>query len=77
MSMMANRFLGVRAALCLSVEMAALSREHNRANILCLSGRKVTLEENIAIINKWLETEFTQDHRHVRRIELMDSLKSR
>lgn len=77
MSMMANRFLGVRAALCLSEEMAVLSREHNRANILCLSGRKVTLEENIAIINKWLETPFTDDHRHIRRIELMDTLNSR
>lgn len=77
MSMMANRFLGVRAALCMSVEMAELSRQHNRSNILCLSGRKVTLQDNIAITNKWLETEFTEDHRHVRRIELMDILKSR
>ncbi len=77
MSMMANRFLGVRAALCTTVEMAQLSREHNRANILCLSGRKVTLKENIAIVNTWLETEFTHDHRHVRRIELMDLLKTR
>ncbi len=76
MSMMANRFTGVRAALCLSEEMALLSREHNRSNILCLSGRKVTLDENIAITNKWLETEFTNDHRHIRRIELMDALKS-
>jgi len=77
MSMMANRFQGVRAALCLSVEMAALSREHNRSNVLCLSGRKVTLQDNITIMNKWLETEFTEDHRHTRRIELMDILKVR
>jgi len=77
MSMMANRFQGVRAALCLSVEMAALSRENNRSNVLCLSGRKVTLQDNITIMNKWLETEFTEDHRHTRRIELMDILKVR
>ena len=77
MSMMANRFLGVRAALCTTVETAQLSREHNRSNILCLSGRKVILQDNIAIVNKWLETKFTEEHRHVRRIELMDILKSR
>ena len=77
MSMMANRFLGVRAALCLSPEMAELSRQHNRSNILCLSGRKVTLQDNIAIVNKWLETEFTDEPRHLRRIELMDMLISR
>lgn len=77
MSMMANRFLGVRAALCTSVEMAELSRKHNRSNILCLSGRMIGLQDNIAITDKWLETEFTDEQRHARRIELMDILKSR
>jgi ribose 5-phosphate isomerase B len=77
MSMMANRFLGVRAALCTSVEMAQLSRQHNDANILCLSGRKVSLQENMAIIDAWLKTPFTDEPRHVRRIDLMDVLRSR
>ena len=75
MSMMANRFPGVRAALCLSAEMAELSRRHNRSNILCLSGRKVSLQENIAITNRWLETPFdVNERRHVRRIEMIDML---
>jgi ribose 5-phosphate isomerase B len=77
MSMMANRFLGVRAALCTSVEMAELSRQHNQSNILCLSGRKVSLQDNMAITDKWLGTGFTEEQRHLRRIELMDILKSR
>ncbi|MEW6079961.1 MAG: ribose 5-phosphate isomerase B [Thermodesulfobacteriota bacterium] len=77
MSMMANRFLGVRAALCTTVEMAELSRQHNDANILCLSGRKVSLQDNMAIIDTWLGTEFTDEPRHLRRIDLMDILQSR
>lgn len=77
MSMMANRFLGVRAALCTTVEMAKMSREHNRSNVLCLSGRMVSLEENIDIINTWVETGFIDEERHLRRIKLMDTLCSR
>lgn len=77
MSMMANRFLGVRAALCATPEMAELSRQHNNANLLCLGARILTFEENRQIVDKWLETGFSKDPRHVRRIELMDLLISR
>ncbi len=77
MSMMANRFLGVRAAVCTNVEMAELSRQHNRSNILCLAARKVKYDDNVAIVNKWLETGFEDDARHERRISLMDLLISR
>lgn len=77
MSMMANRFLGVRAAVCTTAEMAIKSREHNRSNILCLSARMVELEDNIEIINKWVKTNFVDHERHLRRIQLMDLLESR
>ncbi|MFO8048984.1 MAG: ribose 5-phosphate isomerase B [Desulfosudaceae bacterium] len=77
MSMMANRFLGVRAALCTFEEMAELSRQHNRANILCLAARKVDFDVNAAIVDKWLKTGFEDDARHERRISLMDLLISR
>ncbi len=77
MSMMANRFLGVRAAVCTTVEMAQKSREHNRSNVLCLSARMVTLEKNIEIVKRWLETDFNDGERHLRRIQLMDFLQSR
>ncbi|MDY6822251.1 MAG: ribose 5-phosphate isomerase B [Thermodesulfobacteriota bacterium] len=77
MSIMANRFLGVRAALCATTEMAELSRQHNNANILCLAARILTLDENRQILDKWLETPFTEDPRHVRRIDLMDLMVTR
>ena len=77
MSMMANRFCGVRAALCVTPQMAELSRQHNRSNILCLAGRLVGLDENIQIVNTWLSTDYTDEARHTRRYRLMDLLQSR
>ncbi|MDY6831272.1 MAG: ribose 5-phosphate isomerase B [Thermodesulfobacteriota bacterium] len=74
MSMMANRFQGVRAALCVTPQMAELSRQHNRSNVLCLAGRLVDLEENIQIVNTWLNTDYTDEARHTRRYRLMDLL---
>ena len=76
MSMMANRFCGVRAALCLTPQMAELSRQHNRSNILCLAGRLVTLDDNIQIVNTWLDTDYTDEARHTRRYRLMDLLQT-
>ena len=58
MSIMANRYRGVRASLCTGVTEARLTREHNDSNILCLGGR--TLEEAVIldILGIWLNTEF-------------------
>ena len=57
-SMSANRFPHIRAALCTSVEMASKSRKHNDANVLALGGR--ILEEKLAleIVKEFLQTEF-------------------
>ena len=57
-SMAANRFSHIRAALCTSVEMASKSRKHNDANVLALGGR--ILEENLAleIVKEFLHTDF-------------------
>ena len=57
-SMAANRFPHIRAALCTSVEMASKSRKHNDANVLALGGR--ILEDKLAleIVKEFLQTEF-------------------
>ena len=57
-SMAANRFQHIRAALCTSVEMASKSRKHNDANVLALGGR--ILEDKLAleIVKEFLQTEF-------------------
>ena len=71
MIMSANRVRGIRAALCLDVETARLSREHNDANVLVLSGWKVSPEAAENILSAWLSTEF-EGGRHLRRIRKLD-----
>jgi len=70
MSMAANRFQRVRAALVHSVEVAQKSREHNDANILCLGAWVNSSSDNLAIVHTWFGAPFGQG-RHVRRIEKM------
>ena len=71
MSMAANRIAGVRAALCEDVEAAKLSRAHNDANVLVLSGRTRTDDEAKAILEAWL-TEPFEGGRHERRVAAID-----
>ena len=68
MSIVANRFPGVRAALCLDEETARLSRMHNDANILVLAGRKTDPETAGKIVRTWLSTPF-EGGRHQRRLD--------
>lgn len=58
MSIMANRFRGVRAGLCTSTYMAKMTRAHNNANILCLGGRITGDLEAIDILETWLTTDY-------------------
>jgi ribose 5-phosphate isomerase B len=68
MSMVANSFKGVRAALCHDEYTARLSREHNNANVLCLGARVIGNGVAEGIVKTWLETDFAGG-RHQRRIE--------
>jgi ribose 5-phosphate isomerase B len=68
MSIVANRFPGVRAALCLDEETARLSRMHNDANILVLAGRKTDPETAMRIVRTWFTTPF-EGGRHQRRLD--------
>ena len=67
MAIAANKTPGIRAANVTSPPFAALAREHNDANIIALSGRFVTLEDNQEIIHVFLETTFGEG-RHVGRV---------
>jgi ribose 5-phosphate isomerase B len=68
MTITANRFPGVRAALCLDEETARLSRQHNDANILVLAGRKTDTPTARAITQVWLATPF-EGGRHQKRLD--------
>ncbi len=66
-SITANKFPRVRAALCHDPETAALARQHNNANVLCLSGKSTPPEAASAILEAWLSAEF-EGGRHERRV---------
>ncbi|MDZ7665835.1 MAG: ribose 5-phosphate isomerase B [Desulfotignum sp.] len=72
MSMAANRFKGVRAALCSDLLSARLSRQHNDANVLALGGRLIGDVLALELVKTFLETEF-EGGRHLDRIQSMDS----
>ncbi len=73
MSIVANRFPGVRAALCHDLFTARLSREHNDANLLVLGGRLLGKGLAQEILRVWLESEFQGGH-HQRRIAKINAL---
>lgn len=71
MSIVANRYRGVRAALCHNVYMARLCRQHNHANILVMGGRVVGAGIALEMLDVFLETPF-DGGRHERRLGLID-----
>ena len=71
MSIAANRYRQIRAALCHEAFTARMSREHNDANILCLGARVLGVGIALDIVKTWLEAEFAGG-RHLRRITLME-----
>ena len=64
----ANKHQGIRSALCWKKEISKLAKSHNNANVICLPGRFVTIEEAIEILETFFKTEF-EGGRHNRRIE--------
>jgi len=76
MSMVANRFPHVRAALCSDLFSAIMSRRHNNANILVMGARVIGDALAMEIVNTWLETPF-DGGRHQVRIEKFDQIDTR
>lgn len=74
MCMAANRYKGIRASLCWSIEEARAARNDDDSNILCLSSRYLTFEETKPIVMAWLNTSFAGAPRFKRRIQELDNL---
>lgn len=70
MSMVANKVPGVRAALCADCFSAQATREHNNANVLCLGARTTGPGLALMITDKFVDTPFSNDERHIRRISM-------
>jgi ribose 5-phosphate isomerase B len=73
MSMVANKFPHVRAALCNDLFSASMSRRHNDANILVMGGRVIGDILALEILKTWLETPF-EGGRHQRRLDMFDRI---
>jgi len=67
----ANKVTGVRAALGYDLSTAILARQHNDANVLGLGARMNSQEAAVSIVDAFVNTEFSHDPRHVRRIEML------
>ena len=74
MCMAANRFKGIRASLCTSTLLAYDARHDDDSNVLCLSAKEISNEENFNITNVFLRTEFSGATRFIRRIKELDEL---
>lgn len=77
-SIMANKYNGVRAAICYDEYTAKFTRLHNDANMLCLGGR-TSVAQNDELLEKivktFLDTSFSQEERHIRRLEKIKEIE--
>ncbi len=68
MDMLANKYMHIRAALCYNRYVAVQSRQHEDANVLVLAADWVKAKEAREIMSDWLNAEFTNEDRHLRRL---------
>lgn len=73
----ANKVKGIRAALCLNEEMAKKAKQHNNANVLALGADYTSVDEVKKIVRLFIETPFSNEERHLRRIEKIKNIESR
>ncbi len=76
MCIAANKVHGIRAVVVHDINEAKLTKEHNNANILCLSGWNLSKTNAKKIIQTWLETPFSMEERHRRRVDKIKIIES-
>ena len=74
-SVSANKVKGIRCALLSDLMTARMTREHNDTNVMALGAAVVAIPLALEIVDTWLETEFSQGERHVRRIAKIAALE--
>ena len=73
-SIAANKYNGIRAALCSDVYSAKMAKEHNNANIICMGGRVIGRELAFMIVDEWLNAKH-QGGRHTNRIQKIHDIE--
>ena len=76
-SIAANKVRGIRACCCSDKFSAEMTRLHNDANMLCLGGRVVTPEQAVELVDLFIDTPFSGEERHIRRIAQVTDLENR
>ena len=75
MSMVANKFKGIRCALCHNEYTAKYARLHNNSNVLAIGADDVTTNEAICILRMWIATEF-EGGRHEERLKIIEEIEN-
>jgi ribose 5-phosphate isomerase B len=75
-AIVANKVRGIRAAVVYDEYSAKMSREHNDANIISLGNRTLDIDKAKELVKIWLDTPFSNEERHKRRIEKIKKLES-
>lgn len=73
-SIVANKFKGIRCASCWNEEVAKLLKEHNNANVLALPGRFINVSQAIVILRTWIAAEFMAG-RHSERLQMIENIE--
>lgn len=71
-SIAANKMNGIRAALCHDCFSAEATRLHNDANVLAMGARVIGIGHALKIVETFINTDFSKDERHIRRIEMLE-----
>ena len=75
MSIAANKFKGIRCALCLNESMALKAKTHNNANVLSLGAENQGRTEALQIVKTFLSTKFSNEERHARRVNIINNFE--
>ena len=75
MTMVANKFKGIRCASCWNEEVAKLLKAHNNANVIALPGRFINISQAVVILRSWLGTEFMAG-RHTDRLQMIEEIEN-
>ena len=76
-TIVANKVKGIRATNCFDEYTAKMSREHNNSNILCLGARLLKSDEAKNITKIFLETAFSKEERHIRRVKQISEIEEK
>ncbi len=74
MTIVANKFKGIRCASCWNEDVARLFKEHNNGNVIALPGRFINISEAVVILRAWLGAEFLHE-RHTDRLKLIEEIE--